>query len=113
MKTDLGRYQLADVIKDEDGYIYVDLRARLEFQESSDDILHISTEGETLHTLANRYYQGSPNPASLWWAIADYQPEPIQDPTVALAAGRIIIIPSGAAVQEAVLGLLEEDNVVV
>ena len=113
MQAELGRYRLANLIKDDDDTLILDLRAKLEFQESSDDILHIVQKGETLHTLAATYYQGFPNAATLWWAIADYQPEPIIDPTLELQEGQVIIIPAADAVQDGLFGILEEDNVVV
>lgn len=113
MQTDFGRYKLSNLIRDANNRLVLDLRARLEFQEMSDDIVHVAQDGDTLQLLAAVYYQGLPNAAALWWAIADYQPEPIQDPTVQLQRGQTIIIPSPAAVQEGLFGLYEEDNIVV
>lgn len=111
MQTEHGRYQLADVTRDDDGYIYTDLRARLDYQGLSDDIIHIVSAGETLQSLAATYFQGMPFAAQLWWAIADYQPEPINDPTVLLTEGSVITIPSAAAVQEALYAIVDEEGV--
>lgn len=95
------------------GGIELDLRATLEYNPSEDDITHIVEAGDTLHGLAAGYYNGMPNPATLWWVIADYQPVPIIDPTVVLTPGDLIIIPSPSAVQGALFGLLEDESVLV
>jgi hypothetical protein len=41
-------------------------------------------------------------PSGLWWIIADFQPDPIHDPTVRLTPGRTLYIPSLRTVQEEV-----------
>lgn len=69
---------------------------------------HIVEDGDTLWSLAARYYGGDDGEANLWWAIADFQPEPILDPTIALAAGSTVLIPPLAYVQNALSGLPEE-----
>lgn len=66
----------------------------------SDTRRHTVREGESLWTLAARYFRGLPRAAGLWWVIADFQPDPIHDPTVALAPGRVLFIPSARTVQE-------------
>jgi len=39
----------------------------------------------------------------LYWVIMDYQPTPIHDPTIRLAEGTVLVIPSVALVIEQVL----------
>ena len=44
------------------------LRVRLDIPESPKDRVHVLVEGETLDTLAFKFYKNS----KLWWIIADY-----------------------------------------
>ena len=60
-------------------------------------------EGETLYSLAGRYFAPLPRPAGLWWIIADFQPDPIHDPTLALDVGRALVVPSVRVVTEEIL----------
>lgn len=113
MLTENSRYRLADLIATEDEGIEIDLRPRLEYDPGEDDIAHVVTVGDTLHSLAATYFAGMPNPETLWWIIADYQPEPIIDPTISLTPGDIIVIPSRSAVQGALIGQLEDEAVMV
>jgi hypothetical protein len=39
-------------------------------------------------------------PAGLWWVIADFQPDPVHDPTLSLEPGRVLVVPSIRTVQE-------------
>jgi len=66
----------------------------------SDTVLHTVGEGDTLHTLAARYYASLPNPSRLWRIIGEFQPEPIHDGTIRLETGRVIHIPSQRTVDE-------------
>lgn len=96
-----SRYKHCDIYRrPEDTVLFMDLRPRIEYIGGYDEILHKVVLGDTLHNLALRYYNGMPNPASLWWAIADFQPEPINDPTVRLEPGTWLVIPSADMVQQ-------------
>lgn len=64
------------------------------FEDLEDNRTVIVSGGDTLFTLAYQYFQGLPDPALLWWIIADFQPTPIHDPTIELAPGEVIVIPS-------------------
>lgn len=65
------------------------------FQAFPDNIQHVVAVGDTLWSLASYYFEGvSSRPALLWWVIADFQPDPIIDPTIALVIGTTLIIPS-------------------
>lgn len=70
------------------------------FRVFADNVEHVVREGDTLWTLAHRYYLGVERPAGLWWIIADFQPQPIHDPTLALVPGAVLVIPSLRTVQE-------------
>jgi hypothetical protein len=72
------------------------------FQLFDDNVQHVVGANETLGILAARYFASLSDPALLWWVIADFQPDPIHDPTVALAVGSVIIIPSVRTVTESI-----------
>ena len=69
------------------------------YRDLPDNREHIVREGDTLWNIAARFYRGLPRPAGLWWIIADFQSDPIHDPTVALTPGRVLSIPSLSTVQ--------------
>lgn len=77
-------------------------REPFSFQDLADNVVHRVADGDTLGGLADRYFNPIENAASLWWVIADFQPEPIHDPTIALAPGSTLVIPSVRTVLEAV-----------
>lgn len=61
---------------------------------------HTVAQGDTLWSLAARYFAGFARPAGLWWVIADFQPDPILDPTITLTPGTTLYIPSVRTVTE-------------
>ncbi len=75
-------------------------RERFPYRSFHDNRVHVASEGDTLWHLAGRYFSGLPRACGLWWVIADFQPDPIHDPTLTLEAGRKIIIPSVRVVRE-------------
>jgi hypothetical protein len=75
-------------------------RVTFQFRTLADNIQHVVEEGDSLYTLAAKYYRGLPRPSGLWWVIADFQPNPVHDPTLKLEVGRVLIIPSLRTVQE-------------
>jgi nucleoid-associated protein YgaU len=65
------------------------------FQKFSDTVEHIALSGDTLWQIAAKYYSGQYSRAALmYWVIADFQPEPITDPTLVILAGTKIYVPS-------------------
>jgi hypothetical protein len=103
-----SRYQLAILQGKSTGELYIGSRDRLFYANMSNIEPHIVEDGDTLWSLAARYYGGEDGEANLWWVIADFQPEPILDPTIALQAGSTILIPPFSYVQNALAGLPEE-----
>lgn len=65
--------------------------------------LHRVVEGETLLDLAERYFVPLPRARGFWWAIADFQPGPIVDPTLALEEGKTEVIPSTRVLTDVIL----------
>ena len=74
------------------------------YRVHADTVEHVVAEGDSLFTLAGRYYADVPRGCGLWWAIADFQPEPIVDATLALTVGSTIHIPSERVVLNEILG---------
>jgi len=98
-----SRYTFTSAILDEEGRLFLTEREPFRFRPLADNRQHLVKEGETLFTLAGRYFAPLPRPAGLWWVIADYQPDdPIHDPTLLLESGRVLVIPSVRTVLEEV-----------
>lgn len=76
------------------------LRKRYTFASFADNKLHTVADGDSLFSLAGVYFQPLPRPSGLWWIIADFQPQPIHDPTLKLEVGRVLVIPSVRTVLE-------------
>lgn len=70
------------------------------FRELADTRSHTVEDGDSLFNLAGRYFASFDRPTGLWWIIADFQPEPIIDPTRKLAIGRTLFVPSERVVSE-------------
>jgi hypothetical protein len=75
-------------------------RVPYRYTVETDTIQHVVVAGDTLFTIAARYYASLDRPAGLWWVIADFQPEPIHDPTVDLTPGSLLYVPSLRLVQQ-------------
>jgi len=101
--NETSRYALADEVELEDGSIMWTAPEAVGRLVLTDDITHIVVSGDTLFTLAMKYYFDLARPEQYWWAIADYQDTPISDPLAVLAAGKSIIIPSTRTLQEIIL----------
>lgn len=72
------------------------------FQSLSDNVQHTVRDGDTLFGLAGTYFAPLARACGLWWIIADFQPTPIVDPTLKLAPGSTLWIPSLRTVTELV-----------
>lgn len=89
-----SRYTQADLLQDSAGRIFTGLRPRHEFADIDDIWMHVVEAGDTLHSIAHDYYgTETSNGATYWWLIADFQPEPIHDPTIALEPGDVLLVP--------------------
>jgi hypothetical protein len=69
-----------------------------------DNRSHRVVDGDTLFDLAGRSFAPLPRACGFWWAIADFQPDPIVDPTLALPAGATLVIPSTRVLTDVILG---------
>lgn len=96
-----SRYTFSAAILDEDERLFLTEREPFRFRPLADNRHHIVKEGDTLFSLAGRYFAPLPRPAGLWWIIADFQPDdPVHDPTLSLEVGRVLVIPSLRTVTE-------------
>lgn len=98
-----SRYTFSDGVEDANGNTYLTLAEPYRYRDLEDNIRHTVRDGETLEGIAGTYYPDFPRGCNLWWVIADFQPEPIHDPTIALAGGTVLVIPSPRTVEEEIL----------
>ncbi len=96
----LSRFAFSSAVLDEDERLFLTEREPFRFRSFPDNRQHVVQQGETLFSLAGRYFAPLPRPAGLWWVIADFQPDPVHDPTLSLDVGRAIFIPSVRVVTE-------------
>ena len=98
-----SRFSFSAAVLDDQGRLLLTEREPFRFHSLPDNRQHLVREGDTLFSLAGRYFAPLPRPAGLWWIIADFQSAPIHDPTLALELGRIIFIPSIRVVTEEIV----------
>ena len=103
-----SRYANTSAVQDASGHLALTDRERYLHRVLPDNIEHRVTEGDTLQSIAATYYAAIGRPptfsaAELWWVIADFQPDPILDPTIVLEPGRIVVVPSVRTVLEEIL----------
>ena len=97
-----SRHAFSAAVQDDAGRLVLTEREPFRFRSLSDNRQHVVQQGDTLFSLAGRYFAPLPRPSGLWWVIADFQPEPIHDPTLALDLGRLLFIPSVRVITEEV-----------
>jgi hypothetical protein len=98
-----SRHTFTSAVLDDEGRLLLTEREPFRFRSLPDTRQHVVKEGDTLFSLAGRYFASLPRPAGLWWVIADFQPDPVHDPTIDLEPGRILFIPSVRTIQEEIL----------
>lgn len=95
-----SRFTFSSAVLDDAERLLLTDREPYRFRALPDNRQHVVGDGETLFSLAGRYFAPLPRPAGLWWVIADFQPDPILDPTLSLDVGRVLFIPSIRVVSE-------------
>jgi nucleoid-associated protein YgaU len=97
-----SRYKFVAQVQDDsdtgNDELFFGTRKPIQFVDSPDNTFHIVQGGDTLENIASRFFRGFPEPATLYWVIAEFQPIPIIDPTLRLQPNQMLIIPSPALV---------------
>lgn len=99
-----SRFSFCEGVLDEENRLYLTEREPYRFREHSDTRVHRVTEGDSLFDLAGRYFDPLPRACGFWWVIADFQPNPIIDPTIELEPGALILIPSLRVLTDVIFG---------
>lgn len=100
-----SRHTFAEGRVDEDsGRTYLTDRVPYRFRALADNVHHVVQEGETYFSIAGRHFAPLDRAAGYWWAICDFQPHPVNDPTVRPSAGSILVLPSVRTLTEQILG---------
>src|SRR5688572_12344109 len=90
-----SRHILASgVTRIEDGLTYLLDREPFRFVDRPDNRRIIAGVYDTWQSLANEWLKPIRNPAQRWWVLADFQPDPITDPTVPPVPGTLVYIPT-------------------
>jgi len=96
-------------IANADGTTLLDEYTPFRYRDREDNISHLCGEGDTWPNLAERYYSHiSERACGLWWIAVDFQPDPVVDPTLRIAPGRVVYLPSAMTVMTEILGAMQE-----
>lgn len=95
-----SRHTFARAYTDDDGAIVLTDPEPFGFVERPDNRLVTVRDGESIFNIAAREFAAYPRPDGMWWIIADFQPQPIHDPTLVLEAGTVLVIPSDRTIEE-------------
>lgn len=98
-----SRYRFCTIERDGAGRLYHGPRPHFAYRDLPDTIEYTTSDGDTLGHIAARFYARYPRPASLFWIIADFQPEPIRDPFARIPPGMKLFIPSPTVVLTQIL----------
>ncbi len=99
-----SRHSFTLGVGDGDGRLHLTDREPYRFRAHADNRVHVAVQGDTLWDLAGRYFAPLPRACGFWWAIADFQPDAIVDPTLELEPGQRLFIPSQRVLTDVILG---------
>lgn len=96
-----SRYRYCTVLNlgDANHTVYLDEREPFRFRDEPDNKHHTARDGDTWWGIAWKFFRSFRNPALMYWLLCEYQPEPIIDPTIKIAAGTDIVIPSDRVIR--------------
>ena len=89
--------------RDEGGRLFLSEREPYGFRELADTRRHTVVQGDSLWGVAGRYFAPLPRACGFWWVLADFQPNPIVDPTLELELGRVLFVPSVRVLTDVIL----------
>ena len=98
-----SRHSFALGVRDDLAHLFLTEREPYRFREHTDTRVQVVAQGDTLFDLAGRYFAPLPRACGFWWVLADFQPDPILDPTLELAAGRRLFVPSLRVLTDVIL----------
>lgn len=104
-----SRHRFTTGLRDTSDRLYLIDRVPFLYVDRVDNRVHRVREGDSLRSIATAYFASLPYASDLWYVVADFQrddagrPAPIHDPTLALAAGRELVIPSVVTVLTEIL----------
>lgn len=99
-----SRYTFCDAVSRPDGRWELTEREPYGYAPHPDNRTHLVVQGDSLFALAARYFAPLPRACGFWWAIADYQPEPVTDATVPPTVGAQLLVPSLRVLTDVILG---------
>lgn len=99
----LSRHILTTGLTDEDNKVFLADRVPFRFVELADNRKHTVKEGDSIFNIAGRYFAPLSRPAGFFWVVADFQPDPIIDPTLKLQNQRTLFVPSIRTMVELIL----------
>ena len=78
------------------GVLFLSERVPFRYVDRPDTIVRRAVAGDTWWSLADLFYGGDVQDAAalLWFCVADFQPVPVVDPTIAIVPGSLLYIPS-------------------
>lgn len=99
-----SRHSFTSGVRDDAGRLFLTDREPYGFHEHRDTREHVVAQRDTLWGLAGRYFAPLPRACGFWWVLADFQPDPIVDPTLELELGRRLFVPSLRVLTDVILG---------
>ena len=99
-----SRFGFSLGVRDDAGLLQLTDREPYRFRAHADNRVHLAVQGDTFWDLAGRYFAPLPRACGYWWAVADFQPDPVVDPTLVLEPGRRVFIPSLRVLTDVIVG---------
>lgn len=95
-----SRFVLTNLILQSDGTMELSDREPFAYRQDPRNRMHRVLAGDTLWSLAEKFFPTIRDAANLWWLIADFQDPPILDPTVRLEPETLLVIPPESILME-------------